>query len=167
MKHMLCGLSALATVCCATAAVAEMIETHKVFPPQDIKWSPASPALPRGAETSILYGNPDAEGMFALRIKMPRGFSIPPHTHLRPEVITVISGKLSLGLGEAADRASVESLPVGSLSIMPPRVVHYAFTDEDSIIQVNGSGPWAIDYVNPKDDLRLQIAPGLPASEGR
>jgi hypothetical protein len=50
---------------------------------------------------------------------------------------------------------------------MPPTVIQYGFIDVESIIQVNVSGPWTIDYVNQKGDPRLEIAPGLPASEGR
>jgi len=167
MKHRLYGLVVLGATICSSAAIAEMVEAHRTFLPQDIKWSQTTGGLPRGAETAILYGNPESEGMFAVRIKMPRGYAIPPHTHPRSEVVTIISGKLKLGLGKSADRASVEALPAGSLSVMPPGVIHYGFTDEESIIQVNGSGPWTIEYVNPKDDPRLQIAPGSPISGGR
>jgi hypothetical protein len=68
----------------------------------------------------VLYGDPAQEGMFALRIKAPKGYAIPPHTHPKPEVITVISGKFGLGMGQKADRAGTESLPAGSFSSMPP-----------------------------------------------
>jgi quercetin dioxygenase-like cupin family protein len=149
-------------IACGSAALAEMIGTHKVFLPQDIKWGPTPPSLPAGAEAAVLYGDPAKEGMFALRIKAPKGYRIAPHTHPKPEVITVISGKFNLGIGPKADRASVESLPAGSFSSMPPGVAHYVFVDEDSVVQINATGPWGIDYVNAKDDPRLN---GVP--EGR
>jgi quercetin dioxygenase-like cupin family protein len=159
MKRNLTVLITSVAIACGSTALAEMIDTHKIFLPQDIKWGSVPPSLPAGAEAAVLYGDPAKEGMFALRIKAPKGYRVAPHTHPTPEVITVISGKLSLGMGPAADRASVESLPTGSFSSMPPGVVHYVFVDEDSVVQINAAGPWSIDYINPKDDPRLNVAP--------
>ena len=164
MKRKLAIVMTGIAVAFGSAAVAEMIETHKAFLPQDIKWGSMPPSLPTGAEAAVLYGDPAKEGMFALRIKAPKGYRIPPHTHPNPEVITIILGKFSLGMGTKADRANVESLPAGSFSSMPPGVAHYVFVDEDSIVQVNATGPWGIDYVNAKDDPRLNGAPD-PSSE--
>lgn len=161
MKRKFAILIAGACIAVGSAAMAEMIGTHKVFLPQDIKWGSTPPSLPAGAEAAALYGDPAKDGMFALRIKAPKGYRIPPHTHPNAEVITIISGKLSLGLGAAADRASVETLPAGGFSSMPPGVAHYAFFDEDSVLQINALGPWGIDYINPKDDPRLNIAPSI------
>jgi hypothetical protein len=31
-------------------------------------------------------------------------------------------------------------------------MAHYAFTDEETVVQINSTGPWGINYVNPKDD---------------
>jgi quercetin dioxygenase-like cupin family protein len=146
-------------VACGSAAVAEMIATHKVLLPQDIKWGAAPPSLPAGAQAAVLYGDPTKEGMFALRIKAPKGYRIPPHTHSKPEVLTVISGKLGLGMGPTADRGTTESLPPGSFTSMPPGVVHYVFVDEDSVVQINATGPWDIEYVDARDDPRLNVAP--------
>ena len=79
----------------------------------------------------MLFGDPAKEGMFAVRIRAPKDYRIPPHTHSKPELLTVISGKFGLGMGPAADRAAVESLPAGSFSSMPAGVVHYVFVDEE------------------------------------
>jgi hypothetical protein len=37
---------------------------------------------------------------------------------------------------------------------MPPGMVHYAIADEETVIQLNSTGPWSLTYVNPKDDPR-------------
>jgi hypothetical protein len=37
---------------------------------------------------------------------------------------------------------------------MSPGMVHYYFADEDTVIQLQSTGPWGITYVNPKDDPR-------------
>jgi hypothetical protein len=33
-------------------------------------------------------------------------------------------------------------------------MVHFAFADEDTVIQLDSMGPWSLTYVNPKDDPR-------------
>jgi len=165
MKRMLRTLAAGLVMVCGCASLAETIDTHKTFRPQEIKWGPGPAGLPAGAESIVLYGDPKSTGMFALRVKMPKGYSIAPHMHAGPEIVTVISGKFILGLGQAADHAGVEILPAGSFSSMPKGVVHYVFVDEDSVIQINAVGPWDIDYVNPKDDPRLNGAPEPPKSQ--
>ena len=39
---------------------------------------------------------------------------------------------------------------------MKPEMRHFAWTTEETIIQLHGTGPWGINYVNPKDDPRKQ-----------
>jgi len=40
-------------------------------------------------------------------------------------------------------------------------MAHYAWAEVESIVQINGVGPFDITYVNPKDDPRQQCdAPG-------
>jgi quercetin dioxygenase-like cupin family protein len=167
MKRMLIIAMSVAALAYGSAALAELANTHKVFLPQDIKWGPTPPSLPAGAESAVLYGDPSQEGMFVLRIKMPKGYRIPAHTHPKPEVVTVISGKVRLGMGTKADHAVVEALVAGSFSSMPPSVAHYVFVDEDSIVQINATGPWGIDYVDPRDDPRLNVAPTEQIDSGR
>lgn len=159
MKRMLLAAVAGAAVALGAAAVAETMDTHKVYLPQDIKWGAAPPALPAGAETAALYGDPSKEGMFAMRVKLPKGYAIAPHTHPQPEVVTVISGRIGMGVGAKASRASLASMPAGSLSTMPAGMAHYVFVEEETVVQVNSTGPFVLDYVDPKDDPRLNIAP--------
>jgi quercetin dioxygenase-like cupin family protein len=164
MKRRFAGLFGGLVIALASATLAETVDTHKVFLPENLKWAATPIGLPSGAQSAVLYGDPQTTGMFAIRIKMPKGYVLPPHVHQRSEVVTVISGRVSLGLGQAADRASVEQLPAGSLSSIPHGVVHYLFVDEDAILQINAIGPWGIDYVNPKDDPRTSVAPETPTS---
>src|SRR5947207_11536500 len=82
------GLAAL-----PDSAVGQMGE-HKLIAPQDIKWGPAPPSVPPQAQAAVLYGDPGKEGMFAFRLKLPKDYHIAPHTHPKPEIVTVISGRL-------------------------------------------------------------------------
>jgi quercetin dioxygenase-like cupin family protein len=132
---------------------------HKLIPSQDIKWGPAPPSVPPGAQAAVLYGDPSKDGMFAFRLKTPKDYHIPPHTHPKPEIVTVISGTVRVGMGETADRAKAQVLPVGSFFALSPGVAHYYFADEDTVIHLQSTGPWDIVYVNPKDDPRQKKTP--------
>ena len=37
---------------------------------------------------------------------------------------------------------------------MPAGMMHFAWTSEPTIIQIHGTGPFEIKYVNPADDPR-------------
>jgi quercetin dioxygenase-like cupin family protein len=136
----------------ATAAAG--MEPHKAITPDAIKWEAAPPALPPGAQAAVLYGDPSEEGVFAMRLKMPKGYQIPPHTHPRPEIVTIISGEGLLGMGEKADRKDVQRLPAGAFVAVDPGMAHYAIAEQDSVVQLNSVGPWEIKYINPADDPR-------------
>jgi quercetin dioxygenase-like cupin family protein len=130
------------------------MDEHKLITPQDIKWGAAPPSLPSGAQAAVLYGDPGKEGLFAFRLKVSKGYHIAPHTHPKAEIVTVLSGTARLGMGTTADRDKAKVLPAGSFFAMSPGSAHYFFADEDTVIQLNSTGPWGIDYVNAKDDPR-------------
>lgn len=154
-KRIISAATALAAVMLTAAAVeAGSNDEHKMVPPQDIAWTPGPASLPKGAEAAVLYGDPSKEGLFALRLKLPKDYRIPPHTHPKPEVVTVISGTFRVGMGQEADRNSAQALATGSFMALPPETAHFAFADEDTVIQLNSVGPWSLTYVNPKDDPR-------------
>lgn len=138
----------------AAAAAADTMDGHTIVAPQDIEWGPAPAVLPPGAEAAVLFGDPSKEGLFALRLKLPEGYSVPPHTHPVDEVVTVISGTFSLGMGETADQSKAQALPAGSFFALSPGMPHYVFIDEETVIQINTLGPWGLTYVNPEDDPR-------------
>ena len=138
----------------ASTALAESMDGHTIVAPQEIKWAPAPAVLPPGAEAAVLFGDPSKEGLFALRLKLPEGYSVPPHMHPVDEVVTVISGTFSLGMGETADQSKAQPLPAGSFFALPPGEAHYVFIDEETVIQISTVGPWGLTYVNPADDPR-------------
>ncbi len=122
--------------------------------PADVKWGPAPDALPPGAQAAVLEGNPSAAGPFAMRLKIPAGYKIAPHSHPRQERVTVISGRFQLGHGRSFDPSKLETLEAGSFFSLPPGMEHFASAAADTVLQLNSDGPWAINYVNPSDDPR-------------
>src|SRR5262245_10388443 len=137
---------------CGLASVALAEDTHVMLTPGDVKWGPGPKILPAGAQAAVLFGDPTKEGLFALRLKFPAGYSVPPHTHPVDEVVTVISGTGNLGMGEKADRSATMALPAGSFFALPPNSAHFAYFDEETVVQINTIGPWSLKYVNPADD---------------
>lgn len=134
----------------------QMTDQHSLMTPQDIKWTPGPPSVRPGAQMAVLFGDPTKDGLFAMRLKVPKGFVISPHTHSKPEVVTIISGSARLGMGEKVDSTMANALPTGGFFNMPPGMAHYFMAEEDTVIQLNSVGPWTITYVNPEDDPRKQ-----------
>ncbi len=91
-------------------------DEHKVIAPKDVKWSPGPSSLPKGAEVAMLAGDPSKEGPFVMRLKFPSGYQVPPHTHPKAEVVTVISGTVHVGMGETADKSKAQALAAGGFS---------------------------------------------------
>lgn len=123
-----------------------------------IEWKDGPKSLPQGAQMAVLEGNPAEKGTFVMRLKAPAGFTIKPHTHPRQERVTVISGKFQLGHGRTFDESKLQDLEAGSFFSMPPGMEHFARAAEDSVVQLNGEGPWEINYINPADDPRKGTA---------
>ena len=144
MKTALLSLMLVGTV--STVALAQA--------PADIKWGPAPPFLPAGARFTVLQGDPSKEGVYTVRIEMPVGYYIPPHSHPTDEDVTVISGSLELGMGDAPNPATSMTLPAGGFAVAPAATHHYARAKAATVVQVHGMGPFAITYVDPKDDPR-------------
>lgn len=129
---------------------------HKILTPDMVTWGPAPPGLPPGAQVAVLEGDPGKPGAFTMRAKFPSGYKIQPHWHPVDEHVTVLRGTLHMGLGEKFDPAAGKAMGAGSFGHMKPDVRHFAWTTEETVIQLHGTGPWGINYVNPKDDPRKQ-----------
>jgi quercetin dioxygenase-like cupin family protein len=122
----------------------------------DLKWGPAPAALPKGAEITVLSGDPSSDGLYVVRLKVPDGYKIPAHNHPTTEYVTVISGNFHLGMGDKLDEKNGIELTAGGYGEAPAKMNHYAWASSPSVIQVHGQGPFAITYVNPADDPSKQ-----------
>ncbi len=139
------------------AGVALPALPQNVFRPDQIKFGPAPPVLPPGAELAVLEGDPmAASGDFTIRLKMPAGYRIAPHWHPRREKVTIVSGRFKLGMGDSFDVSKMTELPAGSFAFMDPSMHHYAMAMGETIVQVHGAAPFQINYVNPSDDPSIK-----------
>jgi quercetin dioxygenase-like cupin family protein len=147
-------LGAVALTCFLAAAPSLAADTHTILTPSEIKWGPAPPFMRPEVQAAVLFGDPSKKGLFVIRLKFPKGYRLPPHFHPVDEIVEIISGTSQFGMGEKADPNKTQTLPAGSFFFMPPGMPHYAFFDEETVIQINTIGPWAVTYVNPQDDPR-------------
>lgn len=155
IPHSMIALSIGAAAILGTATQPQAAETHHTVVLADaVAWGPAPPSLPPGAQAAVLLGSPAKEGPFVLRLKFPAGFAVPPHRHSKDELVTVIAGTFGIGTGEKLDRAAAKSLPAGSFVHLPAGMPHYALANGETIVQINGNGPFDVTYVDPKDDPR-------------
>lgn len=127
---------------------------HMIVTADQVTWAAGPPSLAAGAQAAMLHGDPTQEGVFVMRLKLPAGFRIAPHTHPKPEIVTVISGAFNVGMGDVADKARAQQLPAGSFFAFDPGMAHYAHVEEETVVQISSTGPWAITYINPADDPR-------------
>ena len=131
----------------ALAADAPLIASAK-----DVKWGPAPPFLAKGAEMAVMAGDPAGTGPVSVRLKLPAGYKIPAHWHPTDEQVTVLSGTLSIGMGDKLDVKKGQTLRAGGFGIAPAHMNHYAWTTTGGVVQLNLMGPVALTYVNPADD---------------
>jgi quercetin dioxygenase-like cupin family protein len=136
-----------------TAPAAQASE-HKIVTANDIQWSDAPPSLPAGAKMAVLDGDPGKAGSFTIRLKMPAGYKIPAHTHPTVERVTGISGTGRLGMGEKLDESAAKDVGPGTFAVLPANMAHFAYSNEECVVQIQSEGPFAIKYINPSDDPR-------------
>lgn len=146
---------ALTSSLALTSAPALANDEHVLIESDAFEYAVGPGSIDEGAEFAVLYGDPGAEGVFAMRLKLPDGFHIAPHHHTQPEIVTVISGTFKIGMGEAADPEDTVTLDSGGFFAYPPGMVHYAYAEGETVIQLNSTGPWTITYIRDEDDPRM------------
>jgi mannose-6-phosphate isomerase-like protein (cupin superfamily) len=126
---------------------------QNAFTPDQVKFGPAPPSLPAGAQLAVLEGDPMASsGDFTVRLKMPDGYKIAPHTHPNRENVTVLSGTIKVGMGDQFDASKMMSFGPGSFAYLDPSMHHYAAAYGETVIQIHGMSPLKLNYINPADD---------------
>lgn len=149
------GDAALLAGCLLSTSVGSLAQppqtspSHTIVAPADVQWK----ALRPGAEIAVVSGDPDKPGSpFVIRFRYHGKARIPPHWHPVDEHLTVLSGTFRIGMGERGDEVATRALGVGAYALLPAKMVHFAWADDNTIIQAHGVGPFVINYVNPADD---------------
>jgi quercetin dioxygenase-like cupin family protein len=107
--------------------------------PQDVVFKATNQAV----QVAVLYGDPSKPGLYVVRLKLPAGAKVAPHTH--PEEIrtlTVLSGTLYFGFGDHWDDSKLTAYPAGTFFTELPTTPHFvAAKDGEVIFQAAGVGP--------------------------
>jgi quercetin dioxygenase-like cupin family protein len=140
-------MAILATLIAASvlnAQVPPKPEPPIALTPEAMVWTDGPSTLPPGSTMAVLEGNPKADGMFTMRVRIPAGSAIPPHWHPRQERVTILSGAVDLGFGTVANAGNTKRYRAGSFYVNPPRVMHFLFFPEATEMQMTGIGPWEL-----------------------
>lgn len=149
----------------AKAKAAHAAARHVMLTADSVQWKAGPPTLPAGAEAAVIHGDPSKPGLFAMRLRLPDGYRVPPHFHAAAEHVTVISGTFVLGRGSEWKEDAMTALPAGSFTMMPPGMRHYVEARGETVIQVHAMGPWKLIYVNKDDDPRNKPKEATGAQE--
>ncbi|MFD0934106.1 cupin domain-containing protein [Methylobacterium trifolii] len=118
-----------------------------------IVYRPGPPNLPKGTQISQVSGDPTRSGPFVLRIRFPANTVIAPHTHSQAETLTILTGSIHHAHGRTIDRPAGQQLRAGGFVFLPRDMPHALWTTDEPVeLQVNGTGPFGLNYVNPADD---------------
>jgi quercetin dioxygenase-like cupin family protein len=129
---------------------------HVIQGVADAQWGPAPPMLPPGAQIAVLSGDPGKPAPYAVRLKFPGNYAVPAHSHPTDENVVVITGGLTVGMGDKLSKSAEagKTLGPGGYALMPANMNHFAYTTAPTTIVLYGQGPVEFKYVNPSDDPR-------------
>lgn len=158
MKHhslMACALGAALFTGVAMGAPISTPERpdYRAITPGELKWADVA-SMPPGAMVAVIEGSMSEAAPFTVRLKVPANYRIPAHRHPAAEHVTVISGTLYVVVGGSLDPKNALSLPAGSMIILEPNTPHFAWTREETVLQLHGTGPWGITYLDATEDPR-------------
>lgn len=106
-----------------------------------ITWTDAPPSMPKGTKIAVLEGNPQQPGIFTIRLKVPAGTKLAPHTHPRNERVTVLSGKVAVTID-----GRTTTFEGGGFYVNPPDTTHSVEFLEESVLQLTCEGPWVVTF---------------------
>ena len=119
-----------------------------------LKWGPTPPGLPTGARAAVVSGDPSKPGPFTVRLDMPPDYTIRPHHHPTSEELRLIEGTAHLGHGEKWDEKAMKAMAADEPVALKAKEPHFLHAASRVVMEVQSTGPFAITYVNPKDDPR-------------
>ena len=143
---------AVVTIAGLAAAQGTTPSKHVMTTAAALTWGDPPPIFEKGAQFTVVSGDPGQAGLYVVRLKMPAGYMVPAHHHPTDEYVTTISGDFSLGMGDKLDSAKGTALAPGGFAMAPANMNHYAWTKDGAVVQVSAQGPFALIYANPADD---------------
>src|SRR5262249_49337118 len=120
--------------------------------PNTLKWGPAPPGLPPGAQVAVVASDPGKEGRYVVGANLPADYRFMRHTHPTAENVTMLSGTFHIAMGDKFNLKKGEVAKAGGFFIADRDMPDFGWTTSPTVIQIQGMGPFAINYINPSDD---------------
>jgi hypothetical protein len=122
---------------------------------EEILWK-SFPAFPPLARLAVLVGNPNEQGPYVIRVRLPGGVKMMPHRHPEDRIYTVISGVFYVGLGAVFDESKLTAHAPGTVLMLPGGTEHFHWARSgEYVTQVSAIGPLGLEYVDPAHDPRM------------
>ena len=86
-----------------------------------LQWGPCPSIFPAGCQIAVLHGDP-AKPNADIFLRVPGGYTIPPHTHTSPERIVLVEGQLKVRY----QGSPAEDLTLGEYAYGPASLPHVA-----------------------------------------
>src|SRR6476469_2863471 len=99
-------------------------DVFRAILPEIIEWKPFA-VFPPSARLAIVVGEPLREGPYTIRVKVPGGVKLMPHSHPEDRVYTVIYGVFYIGLGDRFDETRLQAYPPGAVVVLPGNTPHF------------------------------------------
>jgi beta-alanine degradation protein BauB len=127
----------------------------------DAKWTPLMKEGPLPAFAPI-EGDAMKGAHFAY-LKLPAGFTSPPHSHGSDYWAVLVQGKMTHWAAEGGSEAEAKPLGVGDLTYMPAKLDHISkcFPGSDCVLAMYQKGKF--DFVPAKEPKAAKAAPAKDA----
>ena len=122
---------------------ASAADEFRIIESNDVDWFDTGPDFP-GTQLAIIYGDPSKAEPATLRFTCPAFYKYWPHTHPVAERFTVLSGTISIGIGETFDNDNLTVMSAGDHVVIPPNTPHYGRCIDRVVIEINIFGPFGI-----------------------
>ncbi|MGH8388247.1 MAG: cupin domain-containing protein [Pseudomonas sp.] len=124
---------------------------------EDVEWRSFA-AFPKEVKLAVIAGDPGKPAPYVVRVKVPNGVKLMPHTHPEDRIYTVMSGVFYIGFGTVFDPDKLVAYGPGSVVILPANTPHFHWARSGEYIsQVYGVGPLRLEYVDSRDDPRNAV----------
>ncbi len=97
---------------------------------------------PGHAQSAVVFGDPDGDGLYGIVIKWPPHTGSRPHIHLHDRYVTVLSGTWWINSGPKYRPDAMVPMKPGSFITDLAGEIHYdGAKDEPAMIYIVGMGP--------------------------
>lgn len=117
-------------------------------------WDTTASRIVPGMSRMFLVGDPSKHEIFAARFRYPDGGGVKPHWHTTSVHVTVLQGTLVVGFGERIDSSAIKEYGPGSFIVFEGGARHFEWFRGETIVHVEGVGPFRTEFINPADDPR-------------